>query len=194
MNGVYVVDFEGNGDTPPDIVELAIVEVLDWTRVGRSYYWLLRPSAPITKFVSRIHGLTDRDVIGAPPFSTIESELRQLLKSATVIAHNAHVDANALARKLPGWEPVRILDTLRLARRLKPGLASYSLHKLCAALNIEHLGVGREGCAHSAAYDAAITAQLFFRLAADHCQLGLDRILQLATIPQEREPQLPFDL
>jgi len=193
MNGIYIVDFEGNGDTPPDIVELAIVELLEWEQIGRSYCWLLRPAAPITKLVSRIHGISDRDVIGAPSFSSIESELRLLLKSATVIAHNAHVDASALKRKMPGWAPARLLDTLRLARRLKPGMASYSLHKLCADLDIQRPDAGRDGRAHSAAYDAAITAQLFLRLLSDHRHLGLDVILQLATVPQEREPQLPFD-
>ncbi len=195
MNCVYAVDFEGNGETPADIVELALVDVLDWQRIGKTHYWLLQPSAPISKLVSRIHGLTDKDVADAPHFSSVENELRRLLHSATLIGHNVRVDAAALSRKLPGWEPARLLDTLRLARRLMPGLSSYALDNLREILNLApNVISGRGERPHSAAYDATITAALFFHLLADNAGLGLGSILQLATVPQHREQRSLFDL
>lgn len=37
----------------------------------------------------------------------------------------AVVDLGVLRRELPGWEPGEVFDTLRLARRLRPGRISY---------------------------------------------------------------------
>ena len=193
VDKVYVVDFEGNGDTPPDIIELALLEILNWTDFGRTYHWLLRPAVPISRMVSRIHGLTDDDVAGAPSFSDIEDDLRELLTAACLIGHNVHVDIGALKRKLPGWEPARTLDTLRLAKRLKPNLASYSLHKLTTTLGIEPFaGAGRRGQPHSAVYDATMTANLFLKLLADHRQLGMRVLLDAATAPQDLNTRLPL--
>lgn len=42
-----VVDVEGNGGRPPDLVELAIVPVRQGL-VGRPACWLVRPDQPIT--------------------------------------------------------------------------------------------------------------------------------------------------
>src|SRR5438552_1981295 len=128
MNNVYCVDFEGNGEPKPDIVELALVEVSGWERSGNSHYWLFHPSAPISAVDSRIHGIKNSDVIGCPTFAEMERGVRTILEGATVIGHNVSGDIKALMRKLPGWQPVRSMDTLRLTRRLRPGLQSYGLH------------------------------------------------------------------
>lgn len=193
VDKVYVVDFEGNGDNPPDIIELALVEILSWTELGRTYHWLLRPAVPISRMVSRIHGLTDDDVADAPSFSDIQDDLHELLTAACLIGHKVHVDVGALKRKLPEWEPARTLDTLRLAKRLKPNLVSYSLHKLAATLGIESAaGAGRSGQPHSAVYDATMTANLFLKLLADHRQLGMKFLLDAATAPQDLNARLPL--
>jgi exodeoxyribonuclease X len=69
-----VVDVEGNGQQPPDLVELAILPITDGS-IGETVTWLVKPPRPITSFATRIHGITGRDVAGAPVFAGIRREV-----------------------------------------------------------------------------------------------------------------------
>jgi exodeoxyribonuclease X len=191
MTKIYVVDFEGNGDFPPDVVELALVEIQGWECLGRDHYWLLKPSKPITGIAYRIHGITNADVEVSPTFFDVEADVRGLIEDAILIGHNVTGDIAALRRKLPNWAPTRVLDTLRLAKRLKPGAPSYSLHRLSTALNIRLPAIkGRIGQPHSAYYDARLTAQLFLALMNDHRSLGIERLLHMCTVQQNTNQML----
>lgn len=122
-----VVDVEGNGQQPPELVELAIVPIVGGV-IGEPVSWLVRPAEPIKYFATRIHGLTNKDVADAPEFAAISDEVLHTLDGAVLVAHNAHVDVDVLGRKLGGdWQRPEVFDTLKLARRLVPGQDSYRL-------------------------------------------------------------------
>lgn len=160
-----VVDVEGNGQQPPDPVELAVVPIVGGA-VGEPVSWLLRPAAPIRYFATRIHGLTNEDVADAPEFAGIEAEVLHALEGATLVAHNAHVDLDILKRRLgDGWRCPEVFDTLKLARRLAPGQDSYRLGALVRHFELaDNLPEGLTP--HRATYDALVTARLFVHLAA----------------------------
>lgn len=158
-----VVDLEGNGQRPPDLVELAAVPITAGV-IGEPLTWLVRPETPISGFAQRIHGITSEMVSGAPSFADVEKEVRTVLDDATVVAHNAPVDLSVLRRKLAGWEPAGAFDTLRLARRLQPDRVSYRLGALVEAFDLAK-GLPSELRPHRAAYDALVTARLFALLA-----------------------------
>ena len=92
-----VVDVEGNGQQPPDIVEVATVPIVDGV-IGEPQSWLVKPPRPVTQMTVRIHGLTNPELVAAPPFADIEKELRQALDAQVLVAHNAHVDVGVLQR------------------------------------------------------------------------------------------------
>ncbi len=161
--GYAVVDVEGNGQQPPDLVELAVVPILSGA-IGDPVTWLVRPAQPISGLATRIHGLRNQDVAGAPAFAGISAQVRSALAAPVLVAHNAHVDIGLLARKLPGWQPPEVLDTLRLARRMMPGLPSYRLGALAGRLGLAD-GLPSGLSPHRAAYDALVTARLFTELA-----------------------------
>jgi DNA polymerase III epsilon subunit-like protein len=48
-----VVDVEGNGQQPPDLVELAVVPIVDGI-IGEPRSWLVRPEQSIKYFATRI--------------------------------------------------------------------------------------------------------------------------------------------
>lgn len=157
-----VVDIEGNGQQPPDLVELAIVPIVGGA-IGEPASWLVRPDQPITPFVRRIHGISNEQVAEAPKFEDIEAEVWELLDGQDFVAHNAPVDLGVLRRKLPGWEPANVFDTVRLARRLRPEQPSYRLGALVDAfLLADDLAPGL--MPHRATYDAIVTARLFVEL------------------------------
>jgi exodeoxyribonuclease X len=160
-----VVDVEGNGQQPPDLVEVAVVPIVDGV-IGEPTSWLVKPEHPIKHFATRIHGITSQDVDGAPAFAAIADEVGRALDAPALIAHNAHVDVRVLERYLPTWEHPEVFDTLKLARRLLSKQPGYQLGMLVKALD---LGNGLPGglAPHRAAYDALVTARLFVRLATD---------------------------
>lgn len=72
--------------------------------------------------------------------------------------------ADVLRRKLPDWKTPEVFDTLKLARRLLPGLDSYRLGALVKAYKLDdELPDGLTP--HRAVYDALVTARLFVWLA-----------------------------
>lgn len=158
-----VVDVEGNGQQPPDLVELAVVPIIGGT-IQEPISWLVKPKRPITYFATRIHGITKQDVADAPSFGTIADDVRQALGMPALIAHNAHVDTGVLKRYLPQWDVPEVFDTLRLAKRLLPNQPGYKLGLLVKALGLAHDLPG-DLAPHRATYDALVTARLFVHLA-----------------------------
>jgi exodeoxyribonuclease X len=176
-----VVDVEGNGHQPPDLVELAAVPIVAGA-VGEPTSWLVKPDLPITSFARRIHGISNEQVATAPLFADVEAEVLKALDAPALIAHNAHVDVDVLERKLGGWECPEVFDSLKLARRLLPGRKTYKLGALVDEFDLAR-GLDGEAGPHRAAYDALVTARLFVHIAA---QRSLDELRdQLGGDPDE---------
>jgi exodeoxyribonuclease X len=158
-----VIDVEGNGQQPPDLVELGVVSVAAGV-IGEPVAWLFKPDEPITPMAQRIHGITNEMVKDAPAFAERAAEVRAHLNGAVVVAHNAGIDLGVLKRKLPDFAPAEVLDTLKLSRRLLPGQDSHRLGALVAALDLgDGLPAGLRP--HRAAYDVLVTARLLVHLA-----------------------------
>ncbi|WP_460526589.1 3'-5' exonuclease [Flindersiella endophytica] len=161
---------EGNGQRPPDVVELAVVPVDDG-RVGSFRSWLVRPPRPITAMVTeKVHGISNEDVADAPEWAEVAGEVGHALKGRILVAHNAGVERKLLARCLPDYEPPYVLDTLALARKYWPALGAYGLSALIEARGIRM--TSRYGRRHRAGYDAYATAQILLQLAEAAGGLG----------------------
>jgi len=158
-----VIDVEGNGQHPPDLVELAAAPIVAG-KVGEPAAWLFKPDEPITPMARRIHGITNEMVASAPAFAERAAEIRAHLEGAVVVAHNAGIDLGVLKRKLPGFAPAEVLDTLKLSRRLLPGQPSHRLGALVQALDLS-AGLPAELTRHRATYDVLVTARLLVHLA-----------------------------
>jgi exodeoxyribonuclease X len=171
-----VVDVEGNGQQPSDLVELAAVPIVAGV-IGEPVSWLVKPELPIRAFATRIHGITDNAVADAPAFEEIATDVLKALDVDALIAHNAHVDVGVVQRKLGDWECPEVFDTLKLTRRLLPGQPTYKLGALVEAFKLD-AGLAEDLTPHRATYDALVTARLFLRLA----NLPDDRPLTLEEI------------
>lgn len=158
-----VVDVEGNGQQPPDLVELAVVSIVDGA-VGEPVSWLVKPPRNIKYYATRIHGLTDKDVEGAPVIGDLQDQVRIALEADVLIAHNAHVDVGVLQRHLGDWECPEVFDTLKLAKRFVPDQVSYKLGALVEAFKLAE-GLPEGLSPHRATYDALVAARLFVHLA-----------------------------
>lgn len=189
------VDVEGNGVRPPDLVELAVVSIKGLRVVGHPRVWLFKPDLPIERFATRIHGITNSDVSDAPNFAAYEPEIRNFFGSLPIVAHHAGVDYAVLKRKMPGWEPTIVLDTLRLARKIKPGLPTYRLGALVAQFGLDELLANSECPPHRAKYDALAAAHLFIALMdhgrrSGHESSELCLLARLTPKMEEKEPRI----
>lgn len=169
-----VVDVEGNGQRPPDLVEIAVVTV-EGGAVGTARTWLVKPPRRILPMARRFHGITDQDVADKPTVAEVAEEIARLLRGAVFVAHNAHIDLDVITREIAGFAPDDgVTDTLKLARRLIADQPSYKLGSLVGTLGLSaDLPIGLKP--HRAEYDALVCARLLVRLAAelgDGCSVG----------------------
>src|ERR1700694_1268000 len=144
-----VVDLETTGGSAQfdRVMEVAAVRIENG---GIQYRreCLVEPGMPIPPFVTRITGINAALVRGKPTFESVLPDLRRLFDGAVVVAHNASFDCNFLSQAFnrTGLDlPNDRLCTLRLARRLIPGLHSYKLDSLCAFLGFSFVQCHRAG-------------------------------------------------
>jgi DNA polymerase III epsilon subunit-like protein len=158
-----VVDVEGNGQQPPELVELAVVPITGG-EIGKPLAWLIRPSRPIKPFATQIHGLSNQDVAACPALADIAAEIIAALHADALVAHTAYVDVAVLRRQLTGWKVPEVFDTLKIARQLVPGVRNYQLGTLAQELHLAE-GLPDDLHPHRATYDALVAARLFVLLA-----------------------------
>lgn len=125
---------------------------------------LVDPGLPIPPASTRIHGITDAMVSGAPSFAEAWRDLLPVLNQTVLVGHNIAFDVahlrNAAARHGVEWRPAFVLDTLLLVTVLDPRLDGLELDALAA-----HFGVNVRG-RHTALGDCLVTAEVFARLMA----------------------------
>jgi len=163
MFAIIDIETTGGNHNTGRIIEIAIV-VHDGLTVTHRYSSLVNPETRIPTFIERFTGITNAMVADAPRFYEVAKEVHTLTEGCIFVAHNAPFDYGFIKegfRQL-GFDYKReTLDTVRLARKIFPGFASYSLGKLCAQLGIPING------RHRALGDAEATATLF-QMLLDH--------------------------
>ena len=137
-----VFDFETTGMSPvfDRVVELAALRI-DADGEESTFHALVNPGRAIPPEVTNIHHITDDMVADAPRFSAVAKEFLVFADESTLVAHNARFDLGflqeGLARcGLPLWRG-RTIDSVKLAKRCFPGLASYRLQSLRCELRLD---------------------------------------------------------
>lgn len=186
-----VVDVEGNGQTPPEIIEIAVLAVSGVAvEVDDMRSWLIRPTRPITPIVTRkVHGITNADVAECPTWPEVSDKIQQALTRRILVAHNANLERRVLSEHLPRWTPPMVLDTLKLAKAVWPGIGSYALEKLVTYAELDTTAVSEHGH-HRAGWDTWAAWQLLARL-VDDGGLGWDELVQAAAPGEFIPPREP---
>jgi DNA polymerase-3 subunit epsilon len=184
-----VVDLEttGTGAHQGSRVTEAAAVLVCGTEVRLLFQSLVNPEIPIPYFITRLTGIDDAMVAGAPTFREIAGELAAHLAGRVFVAHNAAFDWGFLhaefSRISPGGiealVPTR-LCTVRLARRILRHLPRRNLDAVCA-----YYGIGN-GARHRASGDALATAQVLVRLLKDAERSGYHSIESLTRYARPR--------
>lgn len=180
---VLVLDLETTGlDVRNDrVVQIGAIAMRGTHPVpGVEFDRLVNPGIPIPQASSRIHGLFDADVAGAPPLSEQFGALQELMVGRVVVGHNIAFDVAILrheaARHGLAWHEPPVLDIGQLLGALEPSLPDLGMERVMA-----QLGVQLDG-RHTAIGDCRAAAAAWARLlpmlrTADARTLGEARLL-----------------
>lgn len=137
-----IVDIETTGGSARfnGITEIAIVLVDGNANVGQ-YTTLVNPQMPIQPFVQHMTGITDKLVATAPLFKEVAHHIYNLIKDRIFVAHNVNFDYSFVKHQLQ--EEGFLIDlpkicTVRLSRKVFPGLPKYGLGSLSKHFEIEN--------------------------------------------------------
>jgi DNA polymerase III subunit epsilon len=156
---VFDVETTGSSATKGGaITEIGALKVVRGL-VVEEFATLVNPGRKIEPFVARLTGITDRMVADAPPISEVLPSFERFVEGSVLVGHNVHFDCSFFTAARGGLPlPNPVLDTLKLARCLVPGLKRYRLASLAS-----HFGV-RAMPNHRAPSDAAATSEVFLKL------------------------------
>lgn len=136
-----VVDLETTGGPAGlhRITEVGMVK-FDGEKVLDTYNTLINPERDIPPFVAQLTGISEEMVEQAPLFSEKAEEILDFIGDSVFVAHNVGFDYGFLKQEFrdAGFTfNLKRLCTVRLARKVIPGLPSYSLGKLCRSLGVQ---------------------------------------------------------
>jgi DNA polymerase III epsilon subunit-like protein len=159
---IAVLDFETTGLSPKTgarVIEVGVVRVEAEDRQAPVVILntLVDPQGPV--YATRIHGITDEDVFGAPLFAELAGDLGAALEDAVIVAFNASFDIAFLEGELhripkgkAAWVPPHLC--LMYLRPLLGLGCRCSLSEACQAYGVNEP-------AHRAVDDAVAAAQLW---------------------------------
>jgi DNA polymerase III subunit epsilon len=137
---VVFLDIETNGGYGERgrIIEIGAIRV-EGDEVVDTFHSMVNPGTNLPHWITRLTGITENDVVGAPYFEDIAEQLHTFLQSAIFIAHNVRFDFSFIKRQLEAsgfvYRP-KLLCTVRLSRALYPDVKGHSLEKIIARHNI----------------------------------------------------------
>lgn len=186
-----IVDIETTGGYAQNnrITEIAIF-IHDGNAVVDQYESLVNPERPIPGYITGLTGISDYTVKGAPIFSEIAKEVHGFLKGNIFVAHNVHFDYSFVKKQLEEEGIVynsKKLCTVRLSRRLIPGMSSYGLGNLAKSLGVEITN------RHRASGDAGATAKIFHHLLNRDSKGVINEFLKKESKETKLPPYLPVE-
>ena len=179
-----IVDIETTGRSAKyaRITEIAIL-IHDGHQVIEEYQTLLNPEEEIPASISALTGISNEMVKDAPRFEEVADQIYELLSRHIFVAHNVNFDYSFIKnqfQELGVQLNCKKLCTIRLGRKIFPGLKSYSLGHLC-----NYLGIINQA-QHRALGDARATAMFMDRLIEN----GQDQI-ELFLRKESKNDRLP---
>ncbi|MFT4600252.1 MAG: DNA polymerase-3 subunit epsilon [Arenicella sp.] len=182
-----IVDIETTGDKPVNfkVIEIAIIKHDGKKELDR-YTTFVDPQERINPFISRLTGIHDSDVAGAPKFFEVAKDIVEFTKGCVFVAHNVSFDYTVMRREFKrlGFDyRLPHMCTVQTSRILIPGHKSYGLKNITKALGIPLNGH------HRAIADTEATAKLFEMLYERDEKNELDNFIKKEINPKVLNPK-----
>ncbi len=129
------IDIETTGLSPRSggrVLEVGALRVENNT-VVQHYKQLVHPQTYVPSFITRMTGIKNQDIIDAPAFSHIATDLEELCHDAIFVAHNVNFDYSFIQHEFATLGKKFSKDrlcTVRLSRLLFPNERSHKLDSI----------------------------------------------------------------
>jgi DNA polymerase-3 subunit epsilon len=174
-----VLDTETTGLNPRTgdrIIEVGCVELVNRMLTGNNFHRYINPERDSDEGALAVHGLTTEFLSDKPKFHEIVEELRDFVKDAEIIIHNAPFDLGFLNHEferlgLPSFTHHchGVIDTLIHAKEMHPGKRN-SLDALCDRYGVSN----SHRKLHGALLDAELLADVYLSMTRGQNSLGMD--------------------
>ena len=137
----YVVfDLETTGFSPANdcIIEISALKCENDEIIDR-YVTFVNPCIPIPSKITKLTGITDDDVCGAPQIDSVIEKLASFIDGYPLVAHNASFDVGFIEMALIRAGIVvqaKYIDTLGMARDAFPRMENHKLATLIDELEL----------------------------------------------------------
>lgn len=138
MFAIIDVETTGGAFNEEGITEIAVYK-FDGHEIVDQLISLVNPERPIQPFVVKLTGINNAMLRSAPKFYELAKRIIEITEGCTFVAHNASFDYRIIRTEFNrlGYTFEReTLCTVELAKKLIPGMPSYSLGKLVRSLGI----------------------------------------------------------
>lgn len=160
-----VFDTETTGLDPASgdrVVEIAATKIKGEEEIS-TFQALVNPGRPISEAAFDVNQITPQMLKGAPAAEEVMPRFLEFIRGAHLCSYNAPFDLAFLNNELrltgkPALENFAVIDILKMARRLLPGLESYALMRVA-----DKLGINTPQ-KHRALADVKLTLQVFNKL------------------------------
>lgn len=175
-----VLDTETTGIDPKQghrIIEIGCVELINRKLTGETFHVYINPMREVEQEAIEVHGITNEFLADKPKFKDVADDFMNFIKDAELVIHNAPFDVGfmdhefgMLGGKYPKTEQIcKVLDTLVLARRMRPGQKN-SLDALCKAYSVDN----SRRTYHGALLDSEILADVYLLMTGGQTSLSLN--------------------
>lgn len=181
------IETTGGNASGSRITEIAII-IHNGEEIIDRFETLVNPEKEIPLPIFALTGINNDMVKDAPTFGDIAEQVYSLLENRIFVAHNVNFDYSFVKQQLDaeGFKfSAPKLCTVRMSRKIKPGLYSYSLGNLCRNLEIQIEN------RHRAGGDAQATAVLFSKLLEWDEEGIIHEMLKRNSKEQQLPPHLP---
>ncbi len=162
---ITIFDTETTGLEPSSgdrIVEIAGIRFKGDKKIA-AFESLINPGRQISEAAFEVNRITPQMLIGAPKIDVVMPKFMDFIKGSCICSYNAAFDLGFLNNELriigrQLWEDAVVVDILKMARRLLPGLERYALWFVAQNLGIK---VQQQ---HRAFADVEMTVGVFKKL------------------------------
>lgn len=128
--------------------------------IADSFFSLVDPEVYFDRFNTQLTGISADTVQGAPNFAELWEQIKNVMESGILVAHNAVFDMSVLKKCLHDYgiewkNTAKYICTVQAGKKLLPGM-SHSLNVMC-----DHYGISLDH--HKADSDSRACAEILLR-------------------------------
>ena len=128
--------------------------------IADSFFSLVDPEVYFDRFNTQLTGISADTVQGAPNFAQLWEQIKNVMESGILVAHNAVFDMSVLKKCLHDYgiewkNTAKYICTVQAGKKLLPGM-SHSLNVMC-----DHYGISLDH--HKADSDSRACAEILLR-------------------------------